>query len=309
MKNIITYQRISSDYENVCYVNSIFALFLYLYINQGDKNTLFVSHTDFEVLLKASQLNNVIIVDTKLNNNWDSLAYKFGALKYDISEFIAKKLFFGHDHLTYAFLFDLENGSVLEDGAGNYTGPIPYKKQLKRSFKGRVSSPLGYGQDITSVYLSKPEQIDRLLKPKAKVFDVPKMLEYTREQSLELVMAHSLTSLSHQNILFTQPISDIIGEERKVALYQEIVDRYSITAIKPHPRETTDYSKHFSCLVLDKFVPAEVLISPDDTGTSLYTLSSTSVLNLKEVNTSLSVELLAPDLHDFLNKWQTVKKA
>lgn len=304
MKKIITYKKIRSDYSNVCYVNSIFALFLYLYINKGGKNTLFVSHVDFESIFKGSQLDNVIIVNTKLNSNWDSLRYKLGLLKYDVGEFIQGKTFFGHDHLTYAFLFDLRNGSVLEDGVGNYGGPIPLKKQIKRAIKGRVRSPLGYGQDITSVYLSKPEQIDSALKGKAKEFNVVDMLDYTRNHSLSTILTHDFQSLSHQNVLFTQPISDIVGEESKIKLYQQIVDKYTITTIKPHPRENTNYSAYFPCQVLDKFVPAEVLISPSDTDIKLYTLSSTSVLNLKEINDKIQVELLAPDLHAFLDKWK-----
>ncbi|MGR5133189.1 glycosyltransferase family 52 [Vibrio alfacsensis] len=304
MKNIITYKRIKTNYDNVCYVNSIFALFLYLYINKGDQNSVFVSHVDFEALLKNSQLDNVIIVDTKLNGNWDSLLYKLGLLKYDVTEFIQGKTFFGHDHLTYAFLFNLRNGSVLEDGAGNYGGPIPLKKQIKRAVKGRVRSPLGYGQDIASVYLSKPEQIDSALKGKAKEFNVVDMLDYTRNHSLSTILTHDFQSLSHQNVLFTQPISDIVGEEGKIKLYQQIVDKYTITTIKPHPRENTNYSAYFPCQVLDKFVPAEVLISPSDTDIKLYTLSSTSVLNLKEINDKIQVELLAPDLHGFLDKWK-----
>jgi len=265
MKNIITYKRIQSNYENVCYVNSIFALFLYLYINKGDDNTLFVTHADFEQLLKDSHLKNVIIVDTKLNGNWDSLAYKLNLLKYDISKFIDNKLFFGHDHLTYAFLFDLENGSVLEDGDGNYAGPIPRIKQWKRKIKGRVGCPLGYGDKISSIYLSKPSRInDEVIKRKSKIFDTSLMLEYTRKDSLKLIISNQLNSLSKNNILFTQPISDIIGEEEKIKLYKEIISEKNITAIKPHPRETTDYSKYFSCVILDKFIPAEVLVSPSD---------------------------------------------
>ncbi|TOB60416.1 lipooligosaccharide sialyltransferase, partial [Vibrio parahaemolyticus] len=56
-----------------------------------------------------------------------------------------------------------------------------------------------------------------------------------------------------------------------------------------------------------KFIPAEVLISPDDKNVHLYTLNSTSVLNLKEVNDNIQVDLLALDLHDFLTQWKTDK--
>ncbi|MDF2153916.1 glycosyltransferase family 52 [Vibrio sp. CAU 1672] len=304
MKNIITYKRVTSDYNNVCYVNSIFALFLYLYINKGDKNTLFVSHVDFEGLLKESRLDNVIIVDTKRNRNWDSLLHKFGLLKYDLTEFIQGKLFFGHDHLTFAFLFDFDNASVLEDGTGNYGGPIALKKRIRRALKGRVVSPLGYGKQVKTVYLSKPEQADRRLQKKVAAFSVVDLLDYTRNHSLKKVLTHDHQSLSNQNILFTQPISDLITEEGKIKLYQQIVDEYQISVIKPHPRETTDYAAHFSCEVLDKFIPAEALIAPDDQNINLYTLSSTSVLNLKEVNNNLHIELLAPDLHNYLSQWQ-----
>lgn len=309
MKNIITYKRITSEYNNVCYVNSIFALFLYLYINKGGSSTLFISHVDFQDTLKNSKLDNIIILDSKLNGKWDSLLYKLGLLQYDINSYIKGKRFFGHDHITYAFLFDLRNGSILEDGFGNYGGPIPFKKQIKRVIKGRVRSPLGYGQNITSVYLSKPEQIDDALKGKAKGFNMVGMLDYTRNHSLSTILSHEFQSLSHQNILFTQPISDIVGEEGKIKLYQQIVDKYAITIIKPHPRENTDYSAHLPCQVLDKFVPAEVLISPNDTDIKLYTLSSTSVLNLKEVNDKIQVELLAPDLHAFLEHWQRTRES
>ncbi|EGR0290158.1 lipooligosaccharide sialyltransferase [Vibrio parahaemolyticus] len=307
MKNIITYKRIQSNYENVCYVNSIFALFLYLYINKGGHNTLFVSHIDFQALLANSKLDNVVIVNTKLNKNWDSLLYKMGLLQYDITTLIKKKKFFGHDHLTYAFLFDLSHGSVLEDGAGNYNGPIPFKKRVKRALKGRVVSPLGYGNKITSIYLSKPELVDSQLQSKTKVFDVVDMLDYTRNFSLQMILTHSFESLSGKNILFTQPISDLVTEDGKIELYKEIAEKYNITVIKPHPRECTDYTEHFSCLVLDKFIPAEVLISPDDKNVHLYTLNSTSVLNLKEVNDNIQVDLLALDLHDFLTQWKTDK--
>ncbi|MEZ8688540.1 glycosyltransferase family 52 [Vibrio splendidus] len=307
MKNIITYQRISSDYENVCYVNSIFALFLYLYINQGDKNTLFVSHTDFEVLLKASQLNNVIIVDTKLNNNWDSLAYKFGTLKYDISEFIAKKLFFGHDHLTYAFLFDLENGSILEDGIGNYAGPIPLSKQFKRAIKGRVIDPLGYSNTIKSVYLSKPSQVDKKLVDKLISFDIKEMLKHSRDQGLSLIIPnHRVKSFENKNILFTQPISEmgLVSEQEKISLYKTIIDNNQISIIKPHPRDYTNYENFFNCEVINKSIPAETLIGPEDINIKLFTLNSTSLYNLQEVNSNIEVNLLVSDLHQYLANWK-----
>ncbi|TOA61696.1 lipooligosaccharide sialyltransferase, partial [Vibrio parahaemolyticus] len=74
----------------------------------------------------------------------------------------------------------------------------------------------------------------------------------------QMILTHNFESLSGKNILFTQPISDLVTEDGKIELYKEIAEKYNITVIKPHPRECTDYTKHFSCLILDKFIPAEV---------------------------------------------------
>ncbi|NMS07965.1 lipooligosaccharide sialyltransferase, partial [Vibrio parahaemolyticus] len=133
--------------------------------------------------------------------------------------------------------------------------------RVKRALKGRVISPLGYSNKITSVYLSKPELVDSQLQNKAKAFDVVEMLDYTRSFGLKMILTHNFESLSGKNILFTQPISDLVTEDGKIELYKEIYEKYNITVIKPHPRECTDYTEHFSCLVIDKFIPAEVIIS------------------------------------------------
>ncbi|MGR5459331.1 glycosyltransferase family 52 [Vibrio alfacsensis] len=306
MKNIITYKRIKTNYDNVCYVNSIFALFLYLYINKGDQNTVFVSHVDFEALLKNSQLDNVIIVDTKLNGNWDSLLYKLGLLKYDVTEFIQGKTFFGHDHITYAFLFDLKNGSILEDGIGNYNGQIPILKRFKRAIKGRVISPLGYDKKIQHVYLSKPEQVDPLLCNKVVPFTIPDFLAYTRSYGLALVFEQFTLELNNKNILFTQPISEaaIVSEIEKVQVYREIIEKYKINMIKPHPRDYTDYSLYFECDIIDKYIPAEAMICPNGENISLFTLNSTSLFNLKEVNSNIDIHILLSDLHKDLYDWK-----
>ena len=309
MKNIITYKRIKTSYDNVCYVNSIFALFLYLYINKGDKNTVFVSHVDFEYLLKNSQLDNVIIVDTKLNGNWDSLLYKLGLLKYDVTEFIQSKTFFGHDHITYAFLFDLQDGNILEDGIGNYNGQIPIRKQFKRAIKGRVISPLGYDKKIRHVYLSKPEQADPILREKIVPFTMSDFLSYTRTYSLSIVFDQFTLELDNKSILFTQPISEagIVSEVEKVQVYREIIEKYKIDMIKPHPRDYTDYSLYFECDVIDKFIPAEAMISPKGENITLLTLNSTSLFNLKEVNNDINIHILVSDLHKDLSDWHSGK--
>lgn len=309
MKNIITFKRIKSNYNNVCYVNSIFALFLYLYINKGSDNTLFISHMDFKDVLEKSKLDNVIIVDSKRNENWDSLLYKLGVLRFDLTEYIRGKVFFGHDHITYAFLFDLKNGSVLEDGIGNYNGQIPTLKKIKRAAKGRVISPLGYDKRIKHVYLSKPEKADPLLCDKVVPFTIPDFLAYTRSYSLKLVFENFSLELNNKNILFTQPISEagIVSEVEKVRIYREIIDKHKIDIIKPHPRDYTDYSLFFECKIIDKYLPAEAMICPDGENINLFTLNSTSLFNLKEVNDNIDIHILLSDLHKDLHDWKKRK--
>ncbi|HGY9592843.1 lipooligosaccharide sialyltransferase [Vibrio campbellii] len=306
MKNIITYKRITSEYNNVCYINSIFALFLYLYINKGGSSTLFISHVDFQDTLKNSKLDNVIILDSKLNGKWDSLLYKFGLLQYDINSYIKGKHFFGHDHITYAFLFNLEKGSILEDGIGNYNGPIPLKNQIKRALKGRVISPLGYSNKIQYVYLSRPEDADVKLEKKIKPFSMVSFLDYTRNHSLSIIFDKVSPSLKNKKILFTQPISEagIVSEDEKIQIYKEIIDKYNIDMIKPHPRDISNYSKSFKCSIVDKFIPAEAMISPEDKDITLYTLNSTSLYNLKKVNSNITIKILLSDLHQNLNDWK-----
>lgn len=72
---------------------------------------------------------------------------------------------------------------------------------------------------------------------------------------------------ANYSILFTQPWSEITegySEENKVAGYKRLVEEMGIEeeslVIKPHPREQTDYSRHFAkAIVLKPSFPSELM--------------------------------------------------
>ena len=85
---------------------------------------------------------------------------------------------------------------------------------------------------------------------------------------------------NNSNILFTQPLSEdnVISEKEKIKIYEEIIYKYNINVIKPHPRETTNWENVFKNIkVIDSNFPSELLIIYSNKINSICTIFSTSI--------------------------------
>lgn len=166
---------------------------------------------------------------------------------------------------------------LLEHGAVNY---------IERSLEDRSSESYGRSRRIKNVYLLNPDKCPPSLRQKVKkhdfVYHYKSLTTINREYILKVFGVTSkldFNLLSGKTILITQPLSEdgIVSESFKLALYSALISDNHI--IKPHPREVTDYNKHFTCTILKKNIPMELIFLLGHESSSYETIYSTSILS------------------------------
>lgn len=194
--------------------------------------------------------------------------FKFFRFKREIPGFKDLQLF-GQDHLFYSFVFLTKEYKLIEDGLGNYFRP-------KKSFSYYMRKILlggdewGRNSKAKSILLTGLAEIPVELLNKTKILNIRDIwLSLNESQKNKILDSFAIdTCLSHQTIttiLLTQPFSEdlVMSEKEKIHLYKSMTLNYSGTLfIKPHPRETTDYSLYFNdnVIVLSKSFPFQLLM-------------------------------------------------
>lgn len=271
--------QITSKYSIVCYVDSIYALALCIFINnQKAENILFIiSEKTFNQKL-FQNLDNFIVIPDKLKKltTIEKILYIKGYIpkrfKSLLSHIEPEMEIFGHDHLRHSFLFLTRGMTLLEDGQLNYNKFFIEKNNITFSPKaflykilGIYYNKAGYDKRIKSIFLSRSQGFDYTLKNKVKIFN--KMDFYkSLNNILNGCLSFKLCEKEETVILMTQPLSEdkITTEREKIDIYKTIIINLNCkTLIKPHPRDLTNYEYHFQDLdieVIPKTVLAEALI-------------------------------------------------
>lgn len=181
--------------------------------------------------------------------------------------------------------------TVIEDGVSNYTR-IPRQRSFKW-IKKVLISPLmaqqtqGYSDSVDTLYLTGLAPVQEAVKHKVKFVNLNNLWENSSQRKKDIIM--SVFGLSENNvrsfaevdsILLTQPLSEdnVITEEEKIMLYRHIIGNKKV-AIKPHPRERTNYKYFFPDVqILNNDVPIEILSLLDVKFSHVYTIFSTAAL-------------------------------
>ncbi len=187
---------------------------------------------------------------------------------------------------------------LIEDGTINY---IDYqapqrtlKEKLKLFFRGMYSTyiPFGKSKNIEKIYLTGIAEIPKSIEEKVEIIDLQKLWDSKREdEKLEILEIFGFEKdilnqiKGRDEILLTQPLSEdeIMSEDEKLEIYKEIMKNYNSEnmIIKTHPREKTDYRKHFpKALILDNVFPFEILLLMGIEFKRAVTIFSTAALGI-----------------------------
>lgn len=163
-------------------------------------------------------------------------------------------LFFNHGLLSAYFIIKYKKTYIrlLEDGYRNYNHRTSKFKAFKRKYISHTVIGEGLDASVKSIEVQFPEKLPKSKRNKGTKLDLDllqKSISKNEKNSIISIFLrdYKINIESGKNfLLLTQPLSEdkIISEEKKIALYQEILDTYARdynVYIKVHPRELTNY--------------------------------------------------------------------
>lgn len=284
----------NSNIRCVCIVDSLYSLLIYLLIVDEEtyNNTFYFFDRNipnkvanrFSHFEKFEWPSNNFKKILKLLHLRISKSWKYPFLK------TAQIYCLDNLQLTSALVGN-RKVNVLEDGVENYTLLRP---RTHRVIKRIIGGPLmgkqafGYSDAVEKIYLTGLGEVPNSLKSKTEIIDInQRWTELPSSYKRSILLIYGLTEeiirefRKCKDILFTQPLSedDAITETEKICLYKDIIDGRDI-AIKPHPREKTNYSLHLgTAKILESTIPIELLSFVGVRFTNVYTIFSTAVLS------------------------------
>lgn len=219
-----------------------------------------------------------------------------------------------YPYLCYADIYGIDQGWEIQSIIGRrpYTliedGIIDYKvdRNISLSCKDRVlqmvftkiyQHDIGRNSQCRHIVLSQPFAPDSQLAEKGKYYNLEELWCNSSESKQKLILQKfNLTQkdveLMSQKpvILLTQPFSEdkMMPENDKIQMYRQMMEAYGEenVLIKPHPRETTDYSEHFpQCMIMDKVVPFQLFSLIGIKFNTVSTVCSTAALSLQSTGT------------------------
>lgn len=297
------------DFSNVCIVDSVYSLLIYLLlINEKECNkTFFFFITPIHLDVCKNFTNSKYIVWPK--TKWKVFVYilYYKLIKKYKYPFLKKAIIYGLDNLQLSpVIVGNKNMRVIEDGLLNY---IRKKHRSHKWIKSIISGPLmkgdpyGYSDLVDKIYLTGLAPIPKELSKKVEIVDINqkwlKMTDSYRKQIMSYFNLDENVLKEYQSvdsILFTQPLYEdgTIEETEKIEIYKEIIGNRKI-AIKPHPKETTDYTRFFpNAIVLRSSIPIELFSLIGVRFKHAYTLFSTVALTF---NYQLDVHFVGTRVH------------
>lgn len=208
-----------------------------------------------------------------------------------IKPWLIKRVFLFHEisPLLLSRLFGAEI-NVVEHGEINYRNirhvyanlsgfhPYPLLKRLLGQYF------VGDGRIFSSIYLKDPTGSPPALRHKVlplRLETYYDALNADEKSALSLAFRSNLNNFAYAKAkytLVTQPFSElgIMTETRKIQMYRSIINAPDCDLmIKPHPQETTDYTRVFpGATILDQTVPFELTWLSGCRNTIIYTVNS-----------------------------------
>lgn len=207
---------------------------------------------------------------------------------------------FGHEHLPFSSsIIRNHTISIIEDGLRNYNGvkAFPKKHRKLNAFlygKSYINEDYAFKEEwcqeeyLTGIDLKSPccrSQKAKIISLKGLWNSSPKDKQNLILSIYDLTPSDIVMLRSKKSILLTQPYSEdnVITEDEKINVYKSKLEKVDTSSllIKPHPRETTDYTKYFPGVsVFTKKVPMELLFLLGVKFDKAYTINSTAIYNL-----------------------------
>lgn len=165
---------------------------------------------------------------------------------------------------------------LMEDGTGNYfeLDPPPKQKLFWALSDLFIFGKFGdVNRKLGAIEMRLPELVPAEYRQQVVPFDLEKMTDaltaYDRSRLVDFFTGSlhlDVESDGRRLLLLTQPFAEIglCTHEEKIAVYQRVLDEHGEDYelfIKPHPRETDDYSTAFrqAVTLLPQTFPAEIL--------------------------------------------------
>ncbi|MGV4478987.1 glycosyltransferase family 52 [Ornithobacterium rhinotracheale] len=295
-------------YNNVLAVDSIYSLLLYLlYVDTEEiENTLYFFSDGVHTSIRKNFKN---VKYLKFKSKKTTISPRIdGLLDYLKKYFYYRKLIFfsnyvfniknsnifAHDHLFFSLgLLSNKKYTLIEDGLRNYTS---------EEDENRPMISLNFNKlpiKIKTIKIDSSSQVKKILSTKPIsgekpniVIDINKLWINSSQRKKKLILAKfnicdELIELFREskNLLLTQPFYEdgiLKTEKEKIDLYKEIINIHEGNLIiKTHPRENTDYKHYFPKItIIDRPIPFELLGLCGVKFNRIYTISSTSALNI-----------------------------
>lgn len=267
--------------DNICVVNNTHGLLVYfLKYPERFSSTLFICQDDLPEIIRSSLKKIIVMPSFNNDSKYSAIAKRIVYRVFmHCSKFWYLKRFSknvcGHDHLYFSGSFLSNNFVCLEDGTANYLTKhrksSKMKSFLRENILGVSSDIYGYSNKVSKVILSGMMDVPEELIAKSEIIDIAQSWDSCTPAQKESFLAVFDIEPNIQNkkvMIVTQPFSEdgYITESEKIDIYKSLLNHYeknydiSEICIKPHPRELTDYSKHFACTVVNSPVPAQILI-------------------------------------------------
>ncbi|OBU32392.1 glycosyltransferase family 52 [Photobacterium phosphoreum] len=288
--DLIKEKKITKKYKNIMITQSLYSLALYIFVNKNlESDTLFLLGDNINYESIKMELSNFIIYDVrsagpKNITEWMLLSKGviFGRFK-KINKYInVDTVIYGHDHISLSPLFFKREMIIIEDGLSNYTenyNDLTRNQKIKKILNIKFKTK-GYSEATKIIYLTGMSKIPDELINKVRLVNRKDFIKGLKS-ILNGVFYSELKIKRKAQLLITQPLSEdnFISESQKILIYKKLIDKDLILIIKPHPRELTDYKKHFkNAIVINNEKLAESLFDNDNV-TDIYTIFSSALIS------------------------------
>lgn len=326
-------------YSNVCYVMTIYSLFLYLlHVEYSQiERTLFILDKGFPLKINNSILDVVYLGDFMHRKDdeylkyfkmfrlrWVYYWYKRFCLFRKVSR---KSRIYTQDHLFFAsFLIGRNKYTLIEDGkdvvsfADKYFKSVYQRQQFfayplyKILYGPTYLAPMARNKYCESIISSNNCYLPPHLKHiKVEICDIVNRWNEISKKHKDLILKvfdicqEDLEKLREFDaILYTQNFYYYgrLTEEEQLDLYKRIIEKYKDynLLIKPHPKDKLDYGKiHPKYKIWSKIVPSQLLSLCGIHFNKHITIFSTAVNDLGE---SEDIDWYGSEVHKKIFEWK-----
>ena len=270
-------------YNNLCVVDTEYALFLYLVATPFSeiKKTFYILGPDISDDIRANISDALIVRCPKFIRN------RFFLLLYYRFFFLFRipncKYIFCQDHLPFSSIV-IKNKiyTLIEDSPDFFTNYYQSQRKINddifsKSVKGKIFAllfgdviinPCGKSNRCVQFLLS---QDNTSISRNKNIVNISQVWSDSSTEKRDYILSlfgltiNDVSNLQKRKIiLFTQPLFEFkgISKEHQISIYRKIISNYheNDMIIKTHPRDDITYEDYFpQCSVFRKSVPSQLL--------------------------------------------------